>query len=112
MSHNRSQLGGNVPAGGGLPGSTSADGEVRVGLTNLILGNGPEARQYGHLSRVQCFRFLNCCASLSVHGCREHISMERNGEMTILTRLLLSTRSVGRVVLSTRLLRQQRCAVV
>ena len=47
MSQHRSQRGGGVAAGGGSPGSTSADGEVRVGLTDLILGNGPEAPQYG-----------------------------------------------------------------
>ena len=49
MSQHRSQRGGGVAAGGGSPGSTSADGEVRVGLTDLILGNGPEAPQYGNV---------------------------------------------------------------
>ena len=47
MSQHRSQRGGGVAAGGDSPGYTFADGEVRVGLTNLILGNGPEAPQYG-----------------------------------------------------------------
>ena len=47
MSQHRSKRGGVVAAGGGSPGSMSADGEVRVGLTDLILGNGPKAPQYG-----------------------------------------------------------------
>ena len=150
MSRHRSQRGGDVAAGGGSSGSTSADGEVRVGLTDLILGNGPEAPQYGRVfsqaaslrfstqyadqakygpqqqgavdlvwtatrrsrSRVLCCRLRNCCESLSVHACREPISMERNCRTTISARLLLSTHSVGRVILLIRLLRRHRCAIV
>ena len=49
MSQHRSQGGGGAAAGGVSLGSTSADGELRVGLTDLILGNGPEAPQYGRV---------------------------------------------------------------
>ena len=59
MSRHRSQRGGDVAAGGGSSGSTSADGEVRVGLTDLILGNGPEAPQYGRVfSQAASLRFF------------------------------------------------------
>ena len=106
MSQHRSQRGGGVAAGGGSPGCTSADGEVRVGLIGLILGNPKPlsmaeclCRQRScvfsrntrntselwssattrSLSHVQYCRFLNCCcASLSVHACREPTSIERN----------------------------------
>ena len=49
MSQHRSQREEGVSAGGDSPGSTSADGEVRVGLTDVIFGNGPEAPQYGRV---------------------------------------------------------------
>ena len=49
MFQNRSQRRGGIAAGGGSLGSTSADGEVQVGLTDLILGNGPEALRYGRV---------------------------------------------------------------
>ena len=59
MSQHRSQRGGGVAAGGGSPGSTSADGEVRVGLTDLILGKGPEAPQYVKVfSQAGSLRFI------------------------------------------------------
>ena len=59
MSQHRSQRGGGTAAGGGSPGSKSADGEVRVGLTELILGNGPEAPQYGRVfSQAAWLRFF------------------------------------------------------
>ena len=48
MSQRRSQRGGAAAGEGGRSqGPTSADGEVRIGLNGLILGNGPGARQYG-----------------------------------------------------------------
>ena len=47
MSQHRSRRRGGVAAGGGSTDSTSVDGEVRVGLTDSILGNGPEVLQYG-----------------------------------------------------------------
>ena len=49
MSQHRSQRGGGAATGGDSPGFTSADGEVRVGLTDLILGNGTEAALYGEV---------------------------------------------------------------
>ena len=59
MSEHRAQRRGGVAAGGDSPGSTFADGEVRVGLTDLILGNGPEAPQYSRVfsqaASLQCF---------------------------------------------------------
>ena len=58
MSEHRAQRRGGVAAGGGSPGSTSADGEVRVGLTDLILGNGPEAPQYGNNVFAASLRFF------------------------------------------------------
>ena len=46
MSQRRSQRGGAAAAeGGGSQGPTSADGGVRIGLNDLILGNGPGAPQ-------------------------------------------------------------------
>ena len=59
MSQHRSQYGGGVAADGGSAGSTSADDEVRVGLTDFILGNGPEAPQYGKaFSQAASLRFF------------------------------------------------------
>ena len=49
ISQHLSWRGGGVAAGGGSPGSTSANSEVGVGFTDLILGNGPEAPQYGRV---------------------------------------------------------------
>ena len=59
MAQHRSQRGGGAVAGGGSSGSTSADGEVRVGLTDLIVGKGPEAPQYGRVfSQAASLRFF------------------------------------------------------
>ena len=59
MSQHCSQRGGGVAAGGGSPGSTSAESEVRVGLTDLILRNGREAPQYGRVfSQAASLRFF------------------------------------------------------
>ena len=63
MSQHRSQRGGGAAVGGGVPGSTSADGEVRVGLTDVILENGPEDPQYGRvLSQAASLRFFTLYA--------------------------------------------------
>ena len=44
--------------GGGSQGPTSADGEVRIGLNDIILGNGPGAPQYGRVfSQAASLRF-------------------------------------------------------
>ena len=59
MSQHRSKREGDAAAGGGSPGSTSAHIEVRVGLTDFILGNGPEALQYGRVfSQAASLRFF------------------------------------------------------
>ena len=59
MSQRRSQRGGAAAAeGGGSQGPTSADGEVRIGLNDLILGIGPGAPQYGRVfSQAASLRF-------------------------------------------------------
>ena len=59
MSQSRSQRGGAAAAeGGGSQGPTSADREVRIGLNDLILGNGPGAPQYGRVfSQAASLRF-------------------------------------------------------
>ena len=59
MSQRRSQHGGVAAAeGGGSQGPTSADGEVRIGLNDLILGNGPGAPHYGRFfSQAALLRF-------------------------------------------------------
>ena len=59
MSQRRSQRGGAAAAeGGGSQGPTSADDEVRIGLNDLILGNGPGAPQYGRVfSQAASLRF-------------------------------------------------------
>ena len=59
MSQRRSQLGVAAAAeGGGSQGTTSADGEVRIGLNDLILGNRPCALQYGRVfSQAASLRF-------------------------------------------------------
>ena len=58
MSQHRSKREGDAAAGGGSPGSTSAHIEVRVGLTDFILGNGPEATQYGRVLSQASVRFF------------------------------------------------------
>ena len=59
MSQHRFQRGGDLAAGGVSPDSTSAADDVRVGLTDLILGNGPEAPQYGKaFSQAASLRFF------------------------------------------------------
>ena len=47
ISWYRFQRDGGTATGWGLPGCTPADGEVRLGSTDLTLGSGPEASQYG-----------------------------------------------------------------
>ena len=49
MSQRRSQRRGEAAAGRGSQGSTSADGEVQIGLNDLVLGSGPGAPQYGRI---------------------------------------------------------------
>ena len=59
MSQRCSQSGGAAAAeGGGSQGPPSADGEARIGLNDLILGNGPGAPQYGRVfSQAASLRF-------------------------------------------------------
>ena len=59
MSQRRSQRTGAAAAEGeGSQGPTSADGEVRIGLNDLILGSGPGAPQYGRVfSQAASIRF-------------------------------------------------------
>ena len=59
MSQRRSQRGGAAAAeGGGSQGPTSADGEVRIGLNDPILANGPGAPQHGWVfSQAASLRF-------------------------------------------------------
>ena len=136
MPQHRSQRGGGVAASGGSPGSTSADGGVRAELTDLILGNGPEALQYGRaFSEAASLRFFTQYAEyerrMELSNNAQFISRPvlsvsqplRKFIRSCLSRtyfdgtdcramtsamLLLSTRSVGRVVLSTAILRRQR----
>ena len=62
MSQHRFQGGGGVAAGGGSPGSTSANGEVRVGLTDLIFENGPDAPSMAEFSQAASLRFFTQCS--------------------------------------------------
>ena len=140
MSQRRFQRGGAASAaeGGGSQGSTCADGEVRIGLNDQILGNDPGASQYGRvfrrqrrsviisnmlttsgrwnsattpsLSRALCCRLLSCCVSPSVRACRELILMGLNYRKTIYARRLRSTPSVAPTILWTHLLQRLRCA--
>ena len=59
MSQRRALRGGAALAEGGRSqGPTSAHGEVRIGLNDLILGNGPGAPQYGRVfSQASSLRF-------------------------------------------------------
>ena len=140
MSQRRPQPEGAAAAeGGGSQGPTSADGEVRIGLNDLILGNGPGAPQYGRvfhrqrrsasipntleyeramelsnkasLSRALCCRLLSCCESPSVRACRGLILMGLNYRKTLYSRRLRSTQNVGPTILSNHLLRRLRCTV-
>ena len=141
MSHHRSQRGGGAAVGGGVPGSTSADGEVRVGLTDVILENGPEDPQYGRvLSQAASLRFFTLYAeykrSMELSNNAQSISRPLLLVSQLLGKFIRSflsrtyfdgtelqdddlretlatrTRSVGRVTILIRLLRRQRCAIV
>ena len=61
MSQRHSQRRGAAAAAGeGSQSSTSADDEVRIGLNDLIFGNGPGAPQYGRFfSRAALHRFYD-----------------------------------------------------
>ena len=119
--------------------STSADGEVRIGLNNLILGNGPGALQYGRFflqaaslrfysqyaeyhrtmelsNNAQCIsRPALSVAQLlrqSIRSCLSRAYLDGNElPREIYARRLQSTPNVGPTVLSIHLLRHLRCAV-
>ena len=95
MSQHRFQRGGDLAAGGVSPDSTSAADDVRVGLTDLILGNGPEAPQYGRVfSQAASLRFLT-----------QYAEYERSMELSN------NTQSMSRPVLSvSQLLRKSICS--
>ena len=92
MSQRPSQRGGAAAAeGGGSQGSTSADGEVRIELNDLILVNGPGAPQYG--------RVFSQAASLRFNT--QYAEYQRAMELSI------NAQSISRPVLSVaQLLRQ------
>ena len=135
-------MNGGAAAVGGSPGSASADSGVRVGLAYLILGNGPEAPQNGSVfSQAASLRFFTQYAEYersmeptnnaqsisrpvlsvaqqlrkSIRSCLSRIysdgtELQDDGHGEALA--IISTQSAGRVILSTRLLRRQRFAVV
>ena len=140
MSQRRSQRGGAAAAeGGGSQGPTSADGEVRIGLNDLVLGNCPGAPQYGRVfSQAASLRFYaqyaeyeramklsNNAQSIlrpvpsvaqllrqSIRCARRGlILMGLNYRKTIYARRLRSTQNVGPTILSTHFLRRLRCSV-
>ena len=85
MSQRGSQRGGAAAAEGrGSQGSTSADCEVRIGLNDLIMGNGPGAPQYG--------RFFSQAASFCFYTQKaEHErAMELSNNAQSISRLVLS----------------------
>ena len=111
---------------GGSQGSSSSDGEVLVGLTDVILSNGPEASQCGRVfSQSASLRFYTQYAEYdrsiefsnseqsisrpalsvaqllhkSIRSCmsRAPVSMKLDCSKTISARLLPSSRNVGLV---------------
>ena len=80
MFQRRSQRGGAAAAvGGGSQGPTSAGGEVRIGLDDLKLGNGPGAPQHGRVfsqaASLRCYtQYAKCERAMELSNSAQSIS--------------------------------------
>ena len=140
MPLRRSQRAGAAAAeGGGSQGPTSADGEARIGLDDLILRDDPGAQQYGRgFSQAASLRFYTQYAEYeramelsnnaqsisrpvlsvaqllrqSIRSCLSRTcSYGTELQKDDFARRLRSTQDIGPTILSTHLLRRLRCAV-